>query len=158
MYKIGDKILYPMHGAGIIRQIEKKEILGELKEYYIMNIACGNMEVMIPVETCDKIGVRPVVAPEKIDEVVAVMKEESSAAIGNWNKRYRDNTEKIKTGDIIKVAEIFRNLLRADENGKISAGEKKMLNNTRKILLSEIMLSLNISEDEARDIVEYAVR
>lgn len=158
MYKIGDKILYPMHGAGIIRKIEKKEILGELKEYYIMNIACGNMEVMIPVETCDKIGVRPVVAPEKIDEVVAVMKEESSAAIGNWNKRYRDNTEKIKTGDIIKVAEIFRNLLRADENGKISAGEKKMLNNTRKILLSEIMLSLNISEDEARDIVEYAVR
>lgn len=158
MYKIGDKILYPMHGAGIIRQIEKKEILGELKEYYIMNIACGNMEVMIPVETCDKIGVRPVVAPEKIDEVVAVMKEESSAAIGNWNKRYRDNTEKIKTGDIIKVAEIFRNLLRADENGKISAGEKKMLNNTRKILLSEIMLSLNISEDEARDIVEYAVK
>ncbi|MDD6311626.1 MAG: CarD family transcriptional regulator [Firmicutes bacterium] len=158
MYKIGDKILYPMHGAGIIRQIEKKEILGELKEYYIMNIACGNMEVMIPVETCDKIGVRPVVAPEKIDEVVAVMKEESSAAIGNWNKRYRDNTEKIKTGDIIKVAEIFRNLLRADENGKISAGEKKMLNNIRKILLSEIMLSLNISEDEARDIVEYAVK
>lgn len=158
MYKIGDKILYPMHGAGIIRKIEKKEILGELKEYYIMNIACGNMEVMIPVETCDKIGVRPVVAPEKIDEVVAVMKEESSAAIGNWNKRYRDNTEKIKTGDIIKVAEIFRNLLRADENGKISAGEKKMLNNTRKILLSEIMLSLNISEDEARDIVEYAVK
>lgn len=158
MYKIGDKILYPMHGAGIIRQIEKKEILGELKEYYIMNIACGNMEAMIPVETCDKIGVRPVVAPEKIDEVVAVMKEESSAAIGNWNKRYRDNTEKIKTGDIIKVAEIFRNLLRADENGKISAGEKKMLNNTRKILLSEIMLSLNISEDEARDIVEYAVK
>ena len=97
-------------------------------------------------------------APEKIDEGVAVMNEESSAAIGNWNKRYRDNTEKIKTGDIIKVAEIFRNLLRADENGKISAGEKKMLNNTRKILLSEIMLSLNISEDEARDIVEYAVR
>ncbi len=157
MYSIGDKILYPMHGAGTVRQIEKKEILGELKEYYIMNIACGNMEVMIPVETSDKIGVRPVVAPEKIDEVVAVMKEESEAMTGNWNKRYRDNTEKIKTGDIIKVAEIFRNLVRADISGKISAGEKKMLNNTRKILVSEIMLSMNISESEAKELVEGAI-
>ena len=157
MYKVGDKILYPMHGAGVIKQIDAKEILGEVKEYYMLHVPCGDMNVMIPVDGCDKIGVRPVVSPEEVDKAVAVLKGKSTEMTGNWNKRYRENTEKIKTGNIIFVAEIVRNLTRIDRNNKLSAGEKKMLSNARKILQSEIMLVLDVDETEATQIIEEAI-
>ncbi len=157
MYQIGDKILYPMHGAGIITNIEKREILGSVKDYYILHVPCGDMKVMIPIENCDMIGVRPVVSEEKIREAIEVLHGESSPMTGNWNKRYRENMEKIKTGDICLVAEIVRNLTRVDRESRISAGEKKMLTNVRKILQSEIMLVNNIEEHEARQIIEDAI-
>ena len=157
MYRTGDKILYPMHGAGIIRQIKKCEILGEVKEYYIMRVPCGDMEVMIPVDSSDDIGVRPVGTKEEIDEAISVLGLDSTEMNKNWNKRYRENTEKIKTGNINMVAEIVRNLTRIDRENKLSAGEKKMLSNTRKILQSEIMLVLDISEEEALDLIEGAI-
>ncbi len=157
MYQIGDRILYPMHGAGIITSIEKREILGSVKDYYILHVPCGDMQVMIPIENCDMIGVRPVVSEEKIGEAVEVLHGQSSRMTGNWNKRYRENMEKIKTGDICLVAEIVRNLTRVDRESRISAGEKKMLTNVRKILQSEIMLVLNIDEQEARQMIEDAI-
>ncbi len=157
MYQIGDRILYPMHGAGIIKNIETKEILGTVKEYYILHVPCGDMSVMIPVDNCDAIGVRPVVSSEEIDEAVEILKQESTKMTGNWNKRYRENMEKIKTGNIKLVAEIVRNLTRVDRESRLSAGEKKMLSNVRKILQSEIMLVRNIDEQDARKIIEDAI-
>ena len=157
MYKVGDKILYPMHGAGVIRQIDKREILGEVKEYYLLSVPCGDMNVMIPVDSCDSIGVRPVCQIETIEKALVVLGEESTEMTGNWNKRYRENTEKIKTGDILLVAEIVRNLTRIDRENRLSAGEKKMLSNARKILQSEIMLVREISEEEARNIIEASI-
>lgn len=157
MYKVGDKILYPMHGAGIIRQIDKREILGEVKDYYLLSVPCGDMNVMIPVESCDSIGVRPVCEPEMIEKAIEALGEASTEMTGNWNKRYRENTEKIKTGDILLVAEIVRNLTRIDRENRLSAGEKKMLSNARKILQSEIMLVRGISEEEARNIIEASI-
>ena len=157
MYQVGDKILYPMHGAGIIKQIEKREILGSVKDYYILHVPCGNMKVMIPVDNCDAIGVRPIVTEDKIWEAVEILKQESTQMTGNWNKRYRENMEKIKTGNIELVAEIVRNLTRIDRENRLSAGEKKMLTNVRKILQSEIMLVCNIDETEARRIIEDAI-
>ena len=145
MYRTGDRILYPMHGAGIIRQIKSCEILGEVKEYYIMRVPCGDMEVMIPVDSSDDIGVRPVGTKEEIDEAISVLGLDSTEMNKNWNKRYREN------------AEIVRNLTRIDRENKLSAGEKKMLSNTRKILQSEIMLVLDISEEEALDLIEGAI-
>ncbi|MGI6765871.1 MAG: CarD family transcriptional regulator [Lentihominibacter sp.] len=157
MYKQGDKILYPMHGAGVIKQVDKREILGEVKEYYLLNVPCGDMNVMIPVDNCDEIGVRPVCDAATIEKAIETLKLESSEMTGNWNKRYRENTEKIKSGNIISVAEIVRNLTRIDRENRLSAGEKKMLSNARKILQSEIMLVIDITEEEAREIIEVAI-
>ncbi len=157
MYKTGDKILYPMHGAGVIKQIDKREILGEIKEYYLLNVPCGDMEVMIPVDNCEEIGVRPIVTPEVLKEALAVLSLESSEMSGNWNKRYRENMEKIKSGEIVSVTEIVRNLTRINRENKLSAGEKKMLTNARKILQSEVMLVLDISDEEAADLIENAI-
>ena len=157
MYQEGDKILYPMHGAGIIKKIEKREILGSVKDYYILHVPCGDMKVMIPVDNCDSIGVRPIVSEEEIRAAIEILKQDSTHMIGNWNKRYRENMEKIKTGNIELVAEIVRNLTRIDRENRLSAGEKKMLSNVRKILQSEIMLVCNISEDEARQMIEEAI-
>ena len=157
MYKTGDKILYPMHGAGVIKSIEEREILGEIKEYYLLNVPCGDMEVMIPVDNCEDIGVRHLVSVEELEEAISVLGLESSEMSGNWNKRYRENMEKIKSGEVKSVAEIVRNLTRINRENKLSAGEKKMLSNARKILQSEIMLVLNIEEKEAIDIIESAI-
>ena len=157
MYQVGDRILYPMHGAGIIKLIEKREILGSVKEYYILHVPCGDMKVMIPVDNCDAIGVRPIVTEEEIQKAIEILRQESTQMTGNWNKRYRENMEKIKTGNIELVAEIVRNLTRIDRENRLSAGEKKMLTNVRKILQSEIMLVCNIDETEARRIIEEAI-
>ena len=157
MYRAGDKILYPMHGAGIIRQIKTCEILGQTKDYYLLRVPCGDMEVMIPVDSSDDIGVRPVGTKEEIDAAISVLGEASTEMSGNWNKRYRENMDRIKTGNIIFVAEIVRNLTRIDRKSKLAAGEKKLLSNARKILVSEVMLVKDISEAEALEIIEAAI-
>lgn len=157
MYNIGDKIVHPMHGAGTIRTIEKHEILGSVKEYYILDVSCGGMDVMIPVDNCENIGVRPIVKREKLKEVAAVLGKEANHSSENWNKRYRANMDKLKTGDILSVAEIVRNLIRNDRSKKLSAGEKKMLSNALKVLESEIMVVENISAEQARKLIEDAV-
>ena len=157
MYHVGDKILYPMHGAGIIRQIESREILGEVKDYYFLHVPCGDMNVMIPVDNCDNIGVRPVVSAKEANAALEVLQRESNELSGNWNKRYRENMEKIKTGNISLVAEILRDLTRVDRQNKLSAGEKKMLANVRKILVSELMLVLDQEEESILQLIEEKI-
>lgn len=157
MYKIGDKILYPMHGAGTIEKIESREILGEMKEYYILNISCGGMSLMLPVDNCEKIGVRSIVSSEELSAAIGVLGEESTKMADNWNKRQRENMDKLKSGRIDVTAEIVRNLTRIDRDRRLSAGEKKMLNNARRILISEIMLVKGISGDEALELIESSI-
>ncbi|MBP3384778.1 MAG: CarD family transcriptional regulator [Firmicutes bacterium] len=157
MYDIGDKILYPMHGAGIIEGIEEKEILGEIRMYYVLKVSWGEMKLMIPVDTCDAIGVRPIIMPENIQTVRDVLAAESSVMDNNWNRRYRDNMDKLKTGDVLQVAEVIRNLMRIERVKKLSAGEKRMLNNARQILQSEVMLAGGMDETSARAFVDEAV-
>ena len=138
MYDIGDKVVYPMHGAGIIEEIEDKMILGEIRKYYILNVPCGDMKIMIPVDTSDQIGVREVIDERQIKIVIEVLSGKSTKMESNWNRRYRENMEKLKTGNILEVAEVVRNLMRSDRKKKLSTGEKKMLNNARQILINEI--------------------
>lgn len=157
MYKIGDKILYPMHGAGTIEKIESREILGKVQDYYILNISCGSMGLMLPVESCEKIGVRPIVSDEELEHALCILAEESTKMADNWNKRQRENMDKLKSGKIEITAEIVRNLTRIDRDRKLSAGEKKMLNNARKILISEVMLVKGIDSSEALQLVEGAI-
>lgn len=157
MYHVGDKILYPMHGAGTIEHIESREILGEVKDYYILNISCGGMELMLPVDNCDKIGVRPIVSKTEMQRALCILGGESSEMSPNWNKRQRENMEKLKTGNIDDAAEIVRNLTRMDRVRKLSAGEKKMLSNARRILISEIMLVADMEGAAAAELVENTI-
>ena len=157
MYKIGDKIVYPMHGAGIIEQIEQKVILGERREYYVLRVPCGDMKIMIPVDKSDDIGVRSVISAQEMDEVLAILRDESTEMSANWNRRYRENTDKLKTGDAKEVAEVLRNLLRTDREKTLSTGEKKMLSSARQILVSEMILASDLDPAEADKLIGSTV-
>lgn len=157
MYAIGDKILYPMHGAGVIEAIEEKEILGEIRKYYVLKVSWGDMKLMIPVDTCEGIGVRAIIKAEEIENIKVVLRAASTEMSGNWNRRYRDNMEKLKSGDVLQVAEVVRNLIRIERVKKLSAGEKKMLSNARQILQSEIVLASGIDETGADRLVDETV-
>lgn len=154
MFKEGDKVVYPNHGAGTIIGVETKNILGEEKKYYIMKLPIGEMRVMIPVEKVDEIGIRSVINEEEADDVLQILKGEKSKMSQNWNRRYRANMEKIKTGDIYEVCEVVRNLTMRDEEKGLSTGEKKMLSNSRQILISELVLAKDMEEEEVETIIE----
>ena len=156
MFSIGDKVVYPMHGAGVIEKIEEKTILGETKAYYILRIPHGNMQVMVPVDGGSN-GLRSIAEPEMIESVRSVLSSESTPMDSNWNRRNRANMEKLKTGDICEVAGVVRNLLRTDRMKTLSTGEKKLLLNAKQILVSEISLVLGIEEKEAEDMIDSAV-
>ncbi|MCR4962923.1 MAG: CarD family transcriptional regulator [Firmicutes bacterium] len=151
MFKIGEKVVYPVHGAGIIEAIEQKEVLGEKRRYYILRLSVGELNVMVPVDTVDKIGMRPVSDDETLALVKDILQGEASPWEDNWNRRYRENMDKIKSGDICQLAEVVRNLMVRDLTRGLSAGEKKMLETSRKILLSEIVLAKEMPAEEAAD-------
>ncbi len=157
MFSIGDKVVYPMHGAGIIEAIEEKEILGDKKKYYVMNIPIGDMKVMIPLDNADNIGLRNIICGEDINLVLTVLKGDQSAMSSNWNRRYRANMEKVKSGDIYEVAEVVRNLMIREKDKGLSTGERKMLDSARRILISELILVKGIVAEEAEILLAEAV-
>ncbi len=158
MFAIGDKIVYPMHGAGIIEEIEEKQILGENRKYYILRVPFGDMKIMIPIDSCAEIGVRSVISDQEVIQVIEVLTSDSTEMSNNWNRRYRENMEKLKTGDIFSVAEVVRNLMRTDKEKKLSTGEKKMLSNAKQILISEIILVKDVDMDEVDKIINSAIK
>ncbi|MDF3002413.1 MAG: CarD family transcriptional regulator [Bacillota bacterium] len=157
MFAIGDKIVYPMHGAGIIEEIEEKLILGESRKYYILKMPFGDMKIMIPVDSSNDNGIRAIITVDEINAVMDILSAGSSEMSNNWNRRYRENMEKLKTGDICSVAEVVRNLMRTDREKKLSTGEKKMLSNAKQILVSEIILVKEIDPEAAEEIINKSV-
>lgn len=154
LFKIGDKVVYPMHGAGIIESIEEKEILGEKRRYYVMRIPVGNMKVMIPMDNVDSIGLREVANQDVIRTVEKILQTGETSMSNNWNQRYRANMDKIRSGDIVEVADVVRNLVLRERQKGLSTGERKMLDNARQILVSEIVLAKEMLADEAYDWLE----
>ena len=157
MFSVGDKIVYPMQGAGIIQKIEVKKILGESRLYYILKLPCNDINIMIPVDSGESVGIRAVSSQEKMGEVLKLLGEESTPMDSNWNRRYRENMEKLKSGDIRQVAGVVRNLIRNDREKKLSTGERKLLTGAKRILVSELILSMNLTQDEAESLVEKAI-
>lgn len=157
MFNIGDRVVYPMHGAGIIEEIEEKNILGEVREYYIMKIPFGDMKVMIPLDNIDEIGVRGIISDDELLEVLDVLGQCTSAMSDNWNRRYRENMEKLKSGNIFDIAEVVRNLMVTDREKGLSTGERKMLSNAKQILISEIILVRDIDQESANEIINHSV-
>ena len=154
MFSIGEKISYPMHGAGIIEGIEDQMILDVKRSYYILRMSYGDMKVMVPVENSDEVGVRPIIDETKFQDVLSVLGEDPTPMQPNWNKRIRENLDKLKTGDLCKVADVVRTLMCSDRRKKLSTGEKKMLNNARHLLVSEFVLVRNISAEDAEKLID----
>lgn len=157
MFKIGDKVSYPMHGAGIIEAIEVQEVLGEKREYYILKLPLSDMKVMIPVNKTNSIGLREVINKTDIERVIAILSGDISNMSTNWNRRYRANMEKIKSGDIFEIAEVVRNLMKRELERGLSSGERKMLDNARQILISELVLAAEVEEKKAQCMIEQAL-
>ncbi|MGI6359297.1 MAG: CarD family transcriptional regulator [Bacillota bacterium] len=157
MFRLGDRVVYPMHGAGVIEAIEEKEILGEKQKYYIMKLPLGEMRVMIPLNNADSIGIREVVDDETIDQVLEILKQDQTTMPANWNQRYRANLEKMRSGDISMVAEVVRNLMKRDHEKGLSTGERKMLDTARQILISELILVKEIEEESATRLIDQLV-
>jgi CarD family transcriptional regulator len=149
VYEIGDNVVYPHHGAGKVIKKEMKEVLGERREYLTIQILHNDMTVMVPCCNADKAGLRRVIGEEAVQKVLAVLRDDVSQMPKNWNRRFKHNREKIKTGDVYELAEVVRNLaIRETEKG-LSTGEKQMYTRAKKILASELMYALEMEEDEA---------
>ena len=157
MFNIGDNIVYPMHGAGTIDAIEEKEVLGETLQYYIINLP-GEVKVMVPTAKAEAMGVRNIINKQEAGQVLKVLEANETEMSDNWNKRYRDNLDKMKTGDIFEVADVVRNLsFKQKEKGTLSTGEKKMLNNAKLILVSELVLAEHASQTEIEELVDNKI-
>lgn len=155
MYCVGDKVCYPMHGAGVIDAIEEKEVLGCMRQYYVLRFELDGLRVMVPVDGPQ--GLRSVIGLEELKRVLSSMDLTNEDEESNWNHRYRVNADRIRTGDVREVAGVVGSLKNRERRRGLSAGEKRMLQNATRILLSELMMAGGLSENEARDVLETAI-
>lgn len=156
-YGIGDKIVYPMHGAGVIEAIEEREIMGAIKLYYILKIPIGDMKVMVPIEHAEESGLRDVIDEEEADRVLKEFRDCETEMNPNWNKRCRENMVKIKSGDIYEVVHVVKNLMYRDKSRGLSTGERKMLNSAKQILVSELVVAKSLSQSDVENIMDEIV-
>lgn len=157
MFQVGDKIAHPMHGAGVINDIEEKKVNGVVRSYYVLKLPVGGMMVMIPTENCEEIGVRPVIDKSEGDKVIAAFSEIEVEMENNWNRRYRENMERLKSGNLLEVARVVKGLMLRDVNRGLSNGERKMLHSAKQILISELVLSQCSSYEEIEERINLAL-
>jgi len=153
-FEIGDNVVYPHHGAGKVIRKEQKDVLGERRDYLTIKILHNEMTVMVPTENAALAGLRRVIDDETVKKVQAVLQDECSEMPKNWNRRFKHNRDKIKTGDIYELAEVVRNLAVRESQKGLSTGEKQMFTRTKKILASELMYALDKDEEEAENYLD----
>ena len=153
-YKVGDKVVYPHHGAGKILKKEKKEVLGQLREYLTIKILHNDMTVMVPTDSAGRAGLRRVIDCNDVERVLSVLRDDMSQMPKNWNRRFKHNRDKMKTGDIFELSEVVRNLAIRDFQKGLSTGEKQMFTRAKKILSSELMYALDKDETEAEQYLD----
>jgi CarD family transcriptional regulator len=153
-YKVGDKVVYPHHGAGKVLKKEKKEMLGERREYLTIKILHNDMTVMVPSDSAGRAGLRRVIGEAEVVRVLTVLRGDMSQMPKNWNRRFKHNRDKMKTGDVFELAEVVRNLGIRDFEKGLSTGEKQMFTRAKKILASELMYALDMEEKEAEEYLD----
>jgi len=151
LYKIGDKVVYPHHGAGTVVKKEKRDVLGEKREYLTIKILHNDMTVNVPSENAEKVGLRKVIGEDMVKVVVKALTGGGTQMPKNWNRRFKHNRDKMKTGDILELAEVVRNLSLRDVEKGLSTGEKQMFVKAKKILASELMYAKDMDEEEAAE-------
>jgi CarD family transcriptional regulator len=154
LYKVGDKVVYPHHGAGTVVKREKREVLGAKREYLTIKILHNDMTVNVPAENAERVGLRKVIDEEAVKKVVKYLTSGGTEMPKNWNRRFKHNRDKMKTGDIYELAEVVRNLALRDGEKGLSTGEKQMYVKAKKILASELMYAKTMSEDDALEWLE----
>ena len=148
-FQIGDNVVYPHHGAGVVLKREGKKLLGEERDYLTIKILHNDMTVMVPCENAGKAGLRRVIDEDTVKKVLSVLSDDVSEMPKNWNRRFKHNRDKIKTGDIMELAEVVRNLAIREQDKGLSTGEKQMYTRAKKILASEMMYALDKDEEQA---------
>lgn len=151
MFNVGDRVAHPLHGAGTISEIERKKIDNSYRDYYVMRIPKGDMRVMIPVDACDAVGLRPIIDSDRAEEILSQIPDLEISEDSNWNKRYRENMLRIRSGDLLEVASVIKSLVIRENARGLSTGERKMLHSAKQILISEIVLCFNCSYSEAEE-------
>jgi len=148
-FSAGDTVFYPGNGAGRVERVVESEFLGERRRYYRISIIGNDMTVMVPVDGAEKAGLRPVISEPMVDEVVGVLRGGATKMSLNWSHRVKENRDKIKTGDVLEIADVVRNLALRDHEKGLSTGEKQMFSRVKRILASELMFAKKMREDDA---------
>ncbi|HET9058310.1 MAG TPA: CarD family transcriptional regulator [Acidimicrobiales bacterium] len=156
-FDVGDKVVYPHHGAAVIERREVRPRDGEPTEYLVLKVAYGDLTAYVPVDKTADVGIREVINDEEVEEVFAVLRKKDVRMPTNWSRRYKNHVEKLKSGDIYQVAEVVRNLSNRDKDKGLSAGEKRMLNRARQILVSELTFAIGVSVAEAEKKLDEAL-
>ena len=154
MYAIGDKIVYPPYGAGVIDDIEEKDVDGQLLSYYVLHIPVGNLKIMISAAKAESLGVRVIYAKDEMLHVIRGVLSTPIVMADNWNQRYKDNMEHIKSGNLAEVALVYRNLMLRERERGLSTAEKKMMTTAKQVILSELILSQEVEKTEAETILD----
>jgi CarD family transcriptional regulator, regulator of rRNA transcription len=154
LYEVGDKVVYPHHGAGTITSRDMRVVGDQDREYLTIQILHNDMTVTIPLDSAERVGLRKVIGEETVEEVLTVLQGDGTKMPKNWNRRFKHNRDKMKTGDIFEMAEVVRNLAQRDQEKGLSTGEKQMFSKAKRILASELMYAKNMDEDEAREFLE----
>lgn len=157
MFKVGDKIVYPMHGAGVIDAIEKIDFMGEEREYYILKMPIGEMDISIPADNMKEANIRFIITKEEGHQVLEILDDKPTEMNSNRTKRYRDNQDILKTGDIFEIAKMVRNLAILDSDKGLSTTEKKLLNRARRILASELVMAGSLDKEEAEKMIDESI-
>jgi CarD family transcriptional regulator len=154
VFRKGDKVIYPHHGAAVIEDLTERDFLGEKKKFFVLKLAYGDLKLMVPVDNTEEVGLREVVSKREVKKVLDVLREDESRMPSNWSRRYKTNIEKIRSGDIFQVAEVVRNLSIREAQKGLSAGEKRMLAKARQILLSELVFAVGATEEKAESMID----
>jgi len=157
VYTKGDRVVYPLYGAGVIVDLEDKYIDGQISTYYVLNISVNNLKIMVAVDNVDSVGMRPVMSSKQLSEIIETAQDGIDLDKISWNQRYRENMVKIKSGCLSETASVFKSLRRREKIKGLSSAEKKMLTIAKQIILSEIILSFDIEKDAAENILETAM-
>jgi CarD family transcriptional regulator len=154
LYKVGDKVVYPHHGAGTVVKKESREVLGQKRDYLTIKILHNDMTVQVPCENADQVGLRRVIGEKEVGVVLKALTGGSTEMPKNWNRRFKHNRDKMKTGDVLELAEVVRNLALRDHEKGLSTGEKQMFVKAKKILASELMYAKSMDEEECAEWLE----
>ena len=154
MFQVGDKVVHPMHGAGVIDSIVRRKVAGQFQEYYMLKLSVGSMVVMVPTDNTGEIGMRPVVSGQEAEELMSEMEGIEVDMTQNWNRRYRENMVRLKSGNLLEVARVVKGLRQREDQRGLSNGERKMLHTAKQILISELVLAQSLPYETVESSVD----